>query len=158
MTVQEHSHSTRGNFKLEIWSHRVCRKRWYANINRDLYWDAKKGISLIGMLCFVKLQFCRLHVRDMFIKFRVIHGRYIIKILNNIRNISASHNKPWTFISMVWRYPSNPRGTKNVFSDIRVLSIQIYVLSLSCLAMGINLVRDMGPMTSVSCILVHYKR
>ena len=40
---------------------------------------------------------------------------------------------------------ANPRGTKNVFSDIRVLSIQIYVLSLSCLAMGINLVRDKGP-------------
>ena len=32
--------------------------------------------------------------------------------------------------SMVRRYPPNPRGTKNVFSDIRVLSIQIYVLSL----------------------------
>ena len=39
----------------------------------------------------------------------------------------------------------NPRGTKNVFLDIRVLSIQIYVLSLSCSAMGINLVRDKRP-------------
>ena len=47
--------------------------------------------------------------------------------------------------SMVRRYPPNPIGTKNVFSDIRVLSIQIYVLSLSYLAMGINLVRDKGP-------------
>ena len=42
---------------------------------------------------------------------------------------------------------SNPRGTKNVFSVIRVLSMQLYmyVLSLSYLAMGINLVRDKGP-------------
>ena len=39
----------------------------------------------------------------------------------------------------------NPRGTKNVFSDILVLSIQTYVLSISCLAMGINLVRDKMP-------------
>ena len=46
---------------------------------------------------------------------------------------------------MVRRYPPNPRGTENVFSDIRVLSIEIYVLSLSCLAMGINLVQDKGP-------------
>ena len=48
---------------------------------------------------------------------------------------------------MVRRYPPNPRGTKNVFSDIRVLSIQIYdiVLSLSSLAMGMNIVRDKGP-------------
>ena len=48
--------------------------------------------------------------------------------------------------AMVRKYPSNTRGTKNAFSDIRVLSIQIYmyVLSLSCLAMGINLVRDKG--------------
>ena len=27
---------------------------------------------------------------------------------------------------MVSRYPPNPRGTENVFSDIRVLSIDIY--------------------------------
>ena len=27
----------------------------------------------------------------------------------------------------------NPRGTENIFSDIRVLSIEIYVFSLSCL-------------------------
>ena len=53
---------------------------------------------------------------------------------------------------MVRRYPPNPRGTENVFSDIRVLSIEIYVLSLSCLAMGINLVRDKG-VTKVSCTL-----
>ena len=46
---------------------------------------------------------------------------------------------------MVRRYPTNPRGTENVFSDIRVLSIEIYVLSFSCLAMGINLVQDKGP-------------
>ena len=39
----------------------------------------------------------------------------------------------------------NPKGTENVFWDIRVLSIHIYVLSLSCLAMGINLVRDKWP-------------
>ena len=39
----------------------------------------------------------------------------------------------------------NPRDTENVFSDIRVLSIEIYVLSLSCLAIGINLVQDKGP-------------
>ena len=38
----------------------------------------------------------------------------------------------------------NPRGTENVFSGIRVLFIEIYVLSLSCLAMGINLVQDKG--------------
>ena len=46
---------------------------------------------------------------------------------------------------MVRRYPPNPKGTKNVFSDIRVLFIMIYVLSLSCLAMGINLMQDKGP-------------
>ena len=46
---------------------------------------------------------------------------------------------------MVRRYPPNPRCTENVFSDIRVLSIEIYVLSFSCLAMGINLVQDKGP-------------
>ena len=46
---------------------------------------------------------------------------------------------------MIRRYPPNPMGTKNAFSDIRVLSIHIYVLSLSYLAMGINLVRDKGP-------------
>ena len=51
-----------------------------------------------------------------------------------------------TASSMVRRYPPNPRGTKNVFSDICVLSIQISVLSLSCLAMGIDLVRDKGPL------------
>ena len=45
---------------------------------------------------------------------------------------------------MVRRYPPNPRGTENVLSDIRVLSTEIYVLSLSCLAMGINLVQDKG--------------
>ena len=47
----------------------------------------------------------------------------------------------------VFKLSPNPRGTKNVFSDIRELSIQIYmyVLSLSCLAMGINLVWDKGP-------------
>ena len=48
-------------------------------------------------------------------------------------------------VSMVRRYPPNPRGTENVFSDIRVLSIEIYVLSFSCLGMGINLVQDKGP-------------
>ena len=47
--------------------------------------------------------------------------------------------------TMVRRYPPNPRGTENVFSDIRVLSIEIYVLSFSCLAMGVNLVQDKGP-------------
>ena len=46
---------------------------------------------------------------------------------------------------MVRRYPPNLIGTENVFSDIRVLSIEVYVLSLSCLAMGINLVQDKGP-------------
>ena len=45
----------------------------------------------------------------------------------------------------------NPRGTKNVLSDIHVLSIVI--LSLSWLAMEINLVRDKWPRTRVSCIL-----
>ena len=45
---------------------------------------------------------------------------------------------------MVRRYPPNPRGTEIVFSDIRVLSIEIYVLSLSCLAMGVNLVQAKG--------------
>ena len=47
--------------------------------------------------------------------------------------------------TMVRRYPPNPRGTENVLSDIRVLSIQIYELSLSCLAIEINLVQDKGP-------------
>ena len=47
--------------------------------------------------------------------------------------------------SMVRMYSLNPRGTENVFSDICVMSIEIYVLSLSCLAMGINLMRDKGP-------------
>ena len=42
-------------------------------------------------------------------------------------------------------YPPNPIGGKNVFADIRVLSIQICELSLSCLANGINLVWDKGP-------------
>ena len=36
-------------------------------------------------------------------------------------------------------------GTENVFSDIRVLSIEIYVLSLVFIVMGINLVQDKGP-------------
>ena len=51
------------------------------------------------------------------------------------------------FISeaMVRRYPPNMRGTKYVFLHIRVLPIQIYELSLLCLAMGINRVRDKGP-------------
>ena len=42
-------------------------------------------------------------------------------------------------------YPPNSRGTEHVFSDIRVLYIEIYVLSFSCLAMGINLVQDKEP-------------
>ena len=46
---------------------------------------------------------------------------------------------------MVKMYPPNPKGTENVFSDIPVLSIEIYVLSFSCLAMGINFVQDKGP-------------
>ena len=54
-------------------------------------------------------------------------------------------------MTVVRMYPPNPRGTKNVFSDIRVLSIQIYVFSLSSLAMGIHLVQDKGG--QVSCIL-----
>ena len=33
------------------------------------------------------------------------------------------------YIAMVRRYPLNPRGTENVFSDIRVLSIEIYMYS-----------------------------
>ena len=45
---------------------------------------------------------------------------------------------------MVRRYLPNPRGTENVFSDIFVLSMEIYVLSFWCLAMGINLVQDKG--------------
>ena len=48
-------------------------------------------------------------------------------------------------VPMVRRYPPNPRGTENIFSDIRVLSIEIYVRSLWCLVMGINLVQDKGP-------------
>ena len=36
----------------------------------------------------------------------------------------------WLGMSMVRRYPRNPRGTEYVFSDIRVLSIEIYLLSL----------------------------
>ena len=58
--------------------------------------------------------------------------------------ISKMQSLTFTY-SMVRRYPPNPRGTENVFSDIRVLSIEIYVLSLSGLAMGINLVQDKGP-------------
>ena len=54
---------------------------------------------------------------------------------------------------MVRRYHPNPSGTKNVFSDICVLTIHIYALSLSCLAMGINFVQDKGPVTRVSYIL-----
>ena len=46
---------------------------------------------------------------------------------------------------MVRRYPPNPRATENVFSDIRVLSIEISELSLSCSAMQVNLVQDKGP-------------
>ena len=53
----------------------------------------------------------------------------------------------------------NTRGTKSVFSDIRVLSIQIYLLSLSCLAMGINLVRDKQGVRDWSKMhFVHHKR
>ena len=59
---------------------------------------------------------------------------------------------------MVRRYPPNPRGTKNVFSDIRVLSIQIYVLPLSCLDKGINLVLDKGPRDKSKMHFVHHKR
>ena len=51
----------------------------------------------------------------------------------------------WVAKTMVRKYPPNPRGTENVFSDIRVLSIEIYVLSFSCLAMGINLVQYKRP-------------
>ena len=58
---------------------------------------------------------------------------------------------------MIRRYPPNPKGTMNVFSDIRVLSIQIYVLSLSCLAIGINLVRDKGPRDKSKLHFVHHK-
>ena len=59
---------------------------------------------------------------------------------------------------MVRRYPPNLRGTKNVFSDIRVLSMHIYLLSLSCLAMGINLVRDKGPRDKSTLHFVHHNR
>ena len=53
---------------------------------------------------------------------------------NNRQGISWRYTeyKFNTYHSMVRRYPRNPRGTKNVFSDIRVLSIRIYVLSLWC--------------------------
>ena len=47
--------------------------------------------------------------------------------------------------AMVRRCPPNPKDTENVFSDIGVLSIKLYVLSFSCLTMGINLVQDKGP-------------
>ena len=66
------------------------------------------------------------------------------KFCKNVMFIEGYYKCECAF-SVVRRYPPNPRGTKNLFSDIRVLSIQIYVLSLSCLAMGINLVRDKGP-------------
>ena len=49
-------------------------------------------------------------------------------------------------------------GTMNVFSDIRVLSIQTYVHSLSCLPMGINLVQDKGPRNLSKLHFVHHKR
>ena len=73
-----------------------------------------------------------------------------------VKNVSVNQRpgRPFCFsnrpekhksIAMVRKYPLNPRGTKNVLSGIRVLSIQIYVLSLSCLAIGINLVQDKGP-------------
>ena len=42
--------------------------------------------------------------------------------------VSAFLLKKYASSSMVRRYPPNPRDTKNVFSDSRVLSIQIYVL------------------------------
>ena len=58
---------------------------------------------------------------------------------------------------MVRRYPPNPRGTENVFSDIRLLSIEIYVLSFLCLAMGINLVKDKGPHDESTLHFVHYQ-
>ena len=58
----------------------------------------------------------------------------------NIKELSDAE-----YIPMVRRYIPNPRGTKNVFSEIPVLSIQIYVLSLSCRPVGINLVLDKGP-------------
>ena len=57
---------------------------------------------------------------------------------------------------MVRRYPPNPRGTENVFSDIRVLSIEIYVLSLSCLAIMINKLQDKGPRDLSKLHFVHH--
>ena len=57
---------------------------------------------------------------------------------------------------MVRRYPPNPRGTENFFSDIRVLSIEIYALSFLCLAMGINLVQDKGPRDKNKLHFVHH--
>ena len=59
---------------------------------------------------------------------------------------------------MVRRYLPNPRGIKNVFSDIRVLPIQIYVLSLSCLAMRINLMWNKGSHDLCKLHFVHHKR
>ena len=76
-------------------------------------------------------------------------------ITKQILNQSTIENRP-QWLLLVWlsisyingkKVSPNPRGTKNAecLSDIRVLSIQIYVLSLSCLAMGINLVQDKEP-------------
>ena len=36
----------------------------------------------------------------------------------------------WIIIAIVRRYPPNPRGAKNAFSDMRLLSIQIYSKSM----------------------------
>ena len=67
-------------------------------------------------------------------------------IINGPFDNESTRTSNWhVTCTMVRKYPPNPRGTKNVFSDIRFLSIQIYVLSLSCLAIGINLVRDKVP-------------
>ena len=47
--------------------------------------------------------------------------------------------------SMVTRFPQNLRGANNLFSVKLVPSLRIYVLSLSCFSIGINLVWDKGP-------------
>ena len=61
-------------------------------------------------------------------------------LISHIVNVSKFKGHRMKFMNVVKVMVCN-----NVSSDIRVLSIEIYVLLFSYLAMGINLVQDKGP-------------
>ena len=108
-------------------------------------WKLKKPNLLISVTGGAKNFHMKATLREVF-------RRGLIKVSRSTGKMSVDKNiVTWSLIilfgslSMVRRYPPNPRGTENVFSDIHVSSIKLYVLSLSCLGMGINLVLDNGP-------------